>query len=63
LADSCRDIFREIIFSEVTSAGTFATKTSNNSLNIPVKNETEVLKIDEFIFKIEELLHPEKLTG
>jgi len=28
-----------------------------------VKDETEVLKIDEFIFKIEELLSPEKLTA
>jgi len=46
----------------VTSAGNFTTKTSNTSLNIPVKNETEVVKIDEFIFKIEELLHPTKLS-
>ena len=58
LADSCRDIFRETIFSEVISGGTFATKTSNTSLNIVVKNETEVLKIEDLIFKIEELLHP-----
>ena len=47
----------------MTSAGTFATKTSNNSLSIPVKDETEVLKIDEFMFKIEELLSPDKVTA
>lgn len=57
MADSCRDIFKENIYSEVTFTGV-----SETPLDEPDKKETEVLKIDKFTARIEELLSPEKLT-
>jgi|APSaa5957512535_1039671.scaffolds.fasta_scaffold34480_7 hypothetical protein len=56
LADSFRDIFREIIYSEVTAAGKYSSKTSHKGLDINVKHEVEILKLEEFIYKVEELL-------
>ena len=57
MADSCRDIFKENIYSEVTFSGV-----SETPLDDPEKNEIEVLKIDKFTARIEELMSPEKLT-
>ena len=56
VVDSCRDIFRDIIYSEVTQGGEFKATTSQQSLSIPIKIEVEVIKFEELIDKIEELI-------
>lgn len=56
LKESCRDIFREIIYSDVRLIAAAADST-------PFKNEIEVITPKDLIAKVDELLYPKVLSA